>query len=234
MAHQGAHLTKATFASALTSATQTLNSVHMVMDFGAQGQHLTMNADMSMNGASASDASLGQALKQISMSMSMVVPGKGTVAMRLVKGVMYVSASGQGIPASAKPWTKFDLNDPNNPFGSMFGNLASMSPTQMGQAFRSISTLRNLGPAVADGIETTHYVVTIDTSKVADLMGVPAGTDLSSLPATLTYNVWLDASSRPVEMATSISGTTMQMHFSKWNEPVHVVAPPASQVTTTK
>jgi hypothetical protein len=52
------------------------------------------------------------------------------------------------------------------------------------------------------------------------------------MPKVITYDVWVDAGSRPVKIASGLQGISIEMHFSRWGEPVHVVAPPASQVGT--
>lgn len=229
---QSEHLTKVDFASAMSKSTSTARSVHMTIDVSAMGHSFTMNGDVSMNGASDS-GTVADTLRQSAMSMTMDIPGTGTVEMRLVDGVMYMNAGALDTGGdSAKPWVKVDLTDPSNPFGSMLDQVGSMSPSQLTKMFRSISTLKNLGADSVDGVPATHYTVSVDTAKVAGLMGLSGASGLSSLPKSLTYNVWIDNLSRPIKMSATFSGVSMEMRFSKWNEPVHVVAPPASQVRT--
>jgi hypothetical protein len=229
---QSATLTRATFASALSRSTSSVSSVRMVGSFTSSGQHVTLTANLSEDPAAKNPRlPVKQILHHVAMSMSMSLGSGRSAEMRLVNGAIYVNASQLGLGQTPKPWIKFDLDDPNNPVGAAFGQLSSLSPSQLTREFRALVTLHNEGAKVVDGVATTHYVATIDTAKVASIMGLD-GTESSSLPKTLTYNVWIDSSSRPVEIAMNIAGTRMQMHFSHWNEPVHVVAPPASQVTS--
>jgi hypothetical protein len=228
----GASLTKANFASAMTKATTQVSSFHLEMHARQQGQQLTMNADMDFNGASrAAHLSAQQVLQKAAMEMTMTIPGGKSLEMRLVDGVMYLKAAGLGIPQqSGKPWLKLDLNSPDNPLGSLFGNMSSLDPSQMTRAFRSITTLTKVGTETVDGKSTIHYRVSLDTAKAAGLMGLGQDSAASQLPKSLTYDVWVDGDARPVQISMKIKQMSMDMHFSKWNVPVHVVAPPASEV----
>jgi len=229
----GASLTKATFAAAMTKATSKATSVHMLMHATTQGQQISMTADVSLDQAPAGQhVTMEQTLAKTSMAMQMSMPGGIAIDMRLIQGVMYFKGTGLGIPqAAGKPWMKIDLSDADNPLASMFGNMSSFEPAQMARVFKSISTLTKVGSETVDGVPTTHYKVSIDTAKASDLLNLPAGADTSALPDTLTYDVWVDGSARMVKMAMSMKQVTMDMHFSHWNEPVHVVTPPASQVS---
>jgi hypothetical protein len=106
-----------------------------------------------------------------------------------------------------------------------------MNPADLMKAFQSISTLTKVGTETVDGVQTTHYKVTIDTAKAGALMGVPDGST-GALPKTVTYDVWVDGSNRPVQVTIDMAMAKVDLHFSKWGQPVHVVAPPASQVST--
>jgi hypothetical protein len=166
------------------------------------------------------------------MSMHATFGGKA-FQMRLVDGTVYVEANGLGMGTNpAKPWTKVQVNDAHNPFTRVFANMTGFDPSQISKAFRGISTFTKVGAATVDGISVTHYRVSLDTAKAAGLLGGAGGSALSTLPKTLTYDVWVDSQARPVEVSAKVSWISMEMHFSRWNAPVHIVAPPASKVTT--
>lgn len=221
---QGATLTKENFASAMDSATAQARSVHISGTVSAAGQQMTLSADESLGGSS---------LKDLTGAMTMTLPGMGQMQARFVSGTIYLNVANLGLPGSAgKPWMKIDLTDPSNPLGAAFSKIAALNPSQMMDTFKSITTLTTVGSETVDGIQTTHYKVAVDTAKVANLMGLSQNqrSDLASMPKTLTYDVWVDGTSRPVKLSMAIQTMRMEMHFSKWGEPVHVVAPPASQV----
>lgn len=223
---QAASLSKSNFASTLSQATSSAKSVHMTGTFTVQGQHLTLSADESMGDLAS--------VKDVAVAMKLSMGSEGTIEVRMVAGVLYINAAPLGLAQNAaKPWVKVDLNDPNNPLGSMFGQITkNLDPAQLLASFKSISTLTTVGPENIDGIQTTHYRVTVDTSKIASTLGLPAGDAASKLPKTLTYDVWLDADNRPFQISVINPQLTMTLHFSHWGEPVHVVAPPASQVSS--
>lgn len=219
---QGASLTKQNFASAMASATSQSRSVHMTATFGAEGRNVTLSADESLNGSS---------LKDQVVALQVNIAAMGDVEVRIVSGVMYVNVGKLGLPgASAKPWIKVDLSDAKNPLGAAFSKIAAMNPAQLMKAFQAISTFTELGTETVDGVRSTHYKVTVDTAKVGAMLGMPDHGQTVSLPKTVAYDVWVDAGSRPVKVTVNNAMFTAEVHFSRWGEPVHVVAPPASQV----
>lgn len=219
---RGASLTKQNFGSAISSATSNARSVHMTADVALQGQHLTLSADESLSGGS---------LKDVAAVLTVNMSGLGSVEARVLSGVVYINAGALNLPGSStKPWIKVDLTDPSNPVGAAFAKIGALNPAELMKTFAAVSTLTKLGTETVDGVQTTHYTVTVDTSKAATMFGIPPGGGMASMPKTLTSNVWVDGSSRPVKVTMSYSMGTMEMHFSKWGEPVNVVAPAASQV----
>lgn len=221
---QGASLTQQNFAAAMTSATSTARSVHMSGSFTVQGQRITLAADESLTGGSIKDAAAAVTLN---------ISGMGSVEVRVVAGVVYVHPGDLGLPTmSAKPWMKIDLTDQSNPMGAAFAKIAAMNPADLTKAFESISTLTEVGSETVDGIQATHYTVSVDTAHVGDLLGMPHSDMAGSMPKTVTYDVWVDGANRPVKMVVDNPMVTVDLHFSKWGQPVHVVAPPASQVST--
>jgi len=229
----GAHLTKATFASAVSKATSQVTSLHMTMKLGAAGQNMTMTSDVAIDDPAAiQNAPVSQALQHMSMSLQATLAGR-SIQMRMIHGVMYVEASGLGMVSTpGKPWTKISLNGANNPMSQVLGSMGSFDPSQISKAFRGLTTLTKIGSGTVNGVSATHYRATLDTAKAASLLGGAAGSSMASLPKTLTYDVWVDSQARPVEISVNLPQGSMQMLFSRWNQPVHIVAPPASQVST--
>lgn len=221
---QGADLNRSSFGTSISDATKNVQSVHVDGTFTAQGQTFTVTADQSFG-----DRTLTGARGVIHVSM----PGMGTLEARLVDGVIYLNAGQLGLgQVGGKPWVKVDLTDTSNPVGQMLAQIAdNFGPGQLIETLKSVSTLHSVGAETVDGVATTHYKVTVDTSKLGSALGLdPSQLGGADVPKTIEYDVWLDSGSRPVkvEMATSMFG--IALHFSKWGEPVHVVAPPASQV----
>ena len=220
-----AALTKSTFAAAMTNATSRYHSVHVNGTMTVQGQQVTLAVDESASGT---------AVKDVAMQATVSMGGLYQVQIRVVDGNLYVDKAGMPIlPGSTKPWVKIPLDDPANPFGGVLSKInGSMSPAALAKVFRSITTLTKLGPATIDTIATTHYRVTVDVSKAASTLGLPAGSATAALPKTIAYDVWLDSLTRPVMVSMHTPMGSLGLQFSQWGESVHVVAPPASQVST--
>lgn len=223
-----ASLTKQNFATAVSQATQGVGSVHMSGTFSTQGQSFDVTSDQSFGDGT---------IKGFAASITMNLPTVGTLDARLVGGIMYLNAAKLGLGGSgAKPWVKIDLTDTSNPIGAMFSKITSnFGPQQLSTALKAMSTLTKVGSETVDGVATTHYKATIDTSKISSSLGVDLsqlGIGASALPKTVPYDVWLDASSRPVKVLMTTPQVSTELHFSRWGAPVTVVAPPATQVGT--
>lgn len=222
---QGASLNESGFAASVTDATRHVRSVHVEGTLTSQGKQVTITADGAFG-----DGSLTGVRGVVRASL----PGMGTVEARMLGGVVYVNSAGLGLGAvGGKPWVKVDLTDTSNPLGQMLANIAdNLGPGQLADVLAGMSTLRSHGAETVDGVATTHYTVTVDTAKLGSTLGVdPGQLGGEAPPKTLAYDVWLDEASRPVKLVLSSRMLGMELHFSRWDEPVRIVAPPASQVS---
>lgn len=220
-----ANLSSSSFVTAVSDATSQAQSVHVEGTITAQGQHVSVVADQAAGDGTVSG---------VHGTIRATVPGMGAIEARVVGGVLYLQAGQLGIAQAGKPWVKVDLTDTSNPIGKMLSQLSgSLGPDQFAQTLKGLSSLRKLGTETVDGVATTHYQVTIDTARLTTVLGFhPGQLGSAGLPKTLSYQVWLDSSSRPVEVSMSTPTFGVELHFSRWGEAVHVVAPPASQVST--
>lgn len=223
--YTGAALTTSTFASAVTSATSQSRSVHINGVVAVQGQHVTFNADAARPVSSGGTPS---AVATVS------VAGMAKVEVRIVDGSLYVNRSQLPmlpVPGD-KPWVKVPLGGSSSPFGSLFGQIGSLRGDLLGKTFHSVTHVTKLGPANIDSVQTMHYRVTVNVSQARSLLGVPPQAGSAQLPRTITYDVWLDSQNRPTMVSMVNPNFSLTLTFSDWNEPVHVIAPPASQVST--
>jgi hypothetical protein len=215
-----AALTQANFSQTVTSAQQAAKSAHFVASIKAAGHSISMSGDASGFGGLASAA----------MDLNVKASGK-TIEMRLVHKVLYLHGAGMPTPAG-KSWVKVDLNDANNPLSKI---LDTAGPRSMLTYLRSVTSLDDKGMQTVDGVRAHHYTVTINTAKALAANPAFKGQDLSKLgmPKTLHTDVWLDSDNRPVKM-TVVIGTllSLEVHVSKYGEPVAVHAPPAAEVGT--
>jgi hypothetical protein len=216
-------LTLASFSSRTSAAQIKAKSAHLEMKLGIQGQAITMSGDMS----------IGTSLKATGLEMTMSVPGLGgDMSVIFVDGIMYISAG----PNSDK-YFSLDLAKPGSPFGDLYKQtIEQANPFSITESFDgAIEDFETVGSDKIDGTTTTHYRITVDTKKaLAKTLGADALQPgmLDSMPATLTYDVWVgDDDNLPRRMEFDMMGTSGQINMTKWGKPVHVEAPPPSQVS---
>jgi hypothetical protein len=197
--------------------------VHIEGSFTARAQTLTAVVDMSLGDKSLTD---------LTADVSVRLPSSGTYEGRLVDGALYVDATKIDHSQSVtKPWVKVRLTGSASPLAPLWTKMSyNLGTAQLEQTLGAMTGLKTVGQETVDGVSTTHYQATIDTTKLPDLGFDPKSIDVSALPKTLVYDVWVDAEHRPVKASTKAPAFSIEQHYSKWGEPVHVVAPPADQV----
>lgn len=202
----GERLTKENLVATMVAAMREKKTAHMEMELG------------SAVGASA-DLRYG-ATTDMKMSMTQ---GNMEITVILVDGVMYMR---QG--AGAK-YLKIDKDDPA--LSGLVDNLGSMSPEASVSAMKgALKKVEYAGTAKVEGDEVHKYLVTADTSAVADQLGSAPGA--SDLPKTITYTMFVDDDNLMRRIDMTVSGQDIRMTVGKWGEPVDIKAPPASQVQT--
>ena len=220
-ADNGADLTKANFASEIVKAQSAAKTAHMEAAIQAQGQKMAMTGDVQM------------AKKDVAFDMSMSGAALGGGArFILVDRVIYLKMP--GLSQTGK-FIKIDTGDSSNPMAKMFDQmLGQLDPSQAFQAFDAITRLQKRGTQEIDGVETTHYTVDVDTRKALQAQGMAGQVPTGQLPKTLTYDVWVDGQHLVRKLRMDIQGTSVDMSFSQWGEPVDIKAPPANQIASMK
>ena len=215
----GVEVDPAEFASKITGAMDTLTTAHIAMQVEAQGALIT--ATGLVNYAADSPE---MALKMTSASF-----GSGTIDLRLVDKVMYMSLP-EGVGQTGK-FYKIDLDDPNNPLGADLGNLTTFDPKSTFDTFTTgLQKVVDVGEEDIDGEATTHYVLTTDTTKIKKTL---PKSQRMGFPDSLTYDVWLDSENRVRKLVADMPGSgQLTMKMSHWGEPVDISAPPAKRVVT--
>ncbi len=209
------HLDRAGLIRAITVNPRKAGSAHMTMTMGgatsidAQGD-VTYTRDGS----------------EMQMTMTMPQAGAGTMDMRVVRGILYLT-----IPQVTPPgkFVKIDPSDPSNPLSKNFGHLSEqLDPLYSIHAMQAgVRKVRYVGPESVDGKDADHYVVTVDSAAMLRATHTPT---VPGMPRTLTYDMWLDDHDLLSRMQFSLGTVHLDMSMSRWGEPVHVVAPPAGKV----
>jgi len=181
-------------------------------------------------------AGLGKDVDALQMSMKMNIQGVGAAQLRIVDSSFYVRVPSLGF--GSRSWIKIPLDNPNNPLASVYSQLATLTdPDAMKASLSAFKKFTDLGIEKVDGVQARHYRVTVDTVKslkasgLDRIGGVPMRELLKTTPKQATSDLWIDSDNRIVKMSSGGSAaSSFEIHYSKWGSPVHVSAPPPSQV----
>jgi hypothetical protein len=156
----------------------------------------------------------------------------GPVEAIVVDNTVYTKGIEPGQPG--KPWVK-------NAIGSqqVAQLLQQADPRRILPLLSSVGTLTPAGHQNVNGVDTTHYTVTVDLAKVAKA----ARTDLGQLQAAfaaglrdVNVQVWVDDQQRLSRLTLLLSednamNVSQTVDYIEWGAPVTIAAPPANQVT---
>jgi len=212
------------FGKRVSEAQAEAETGHMEAEFDpeAGGQSVTM--PMEGDFVSSDDP------EHVAMSTSMDMPAQ-QMDMIVLDKAMYMSGAGMG--TAGKPWIKLDLDDPNSPLGDV-SQLYESSDPQAFTAYLDVATsVTDEGGESIDGVDTTHYVVTVDTKKMYDNPAFGGKQALSQLGLgkETTIDTWVDGDFRPVQIEMDLGKAgSLTAHYTKWGEELDIEAPPASKV----
>lgn len=210
----GSAVSTAGFRRTLQHSLDGATTARLALRFASSGTSLTGTGKVDYTG------------RTPALALDVNVPSLGGKAeIRVVGQVLYV-----GLP-TLDPGTfyRVDLNKPGGPLGQL-GAITAFDPqttlTRLSQTIRSVS---DDGLEKLAGTAVRHYTVIADTSRLASAS--PSATT-PSLPASITYEVWIDdASHRLYQVETTpTAGTDVVVTLSDWGSPVSIQAPPASSV----
>jgi hypothetical protein len=132
-----------------------------------------------------------------------------------------------------KTWVTVDLQKIGSKLGVDVGQLAQTSPTDVLPALRKAGSVKKLGTATIDGVQTTHYQAVVDPKKL------PGGSALKSVQVSpFPIDAWIGTSdgllrrltlSETASAGGQSAATRWTMDFSNYGERVDVTAPPASE-----
>lgn len=223
---------------------QSTTEVRAAYDKTAEAESARMTIQMKLSAAGKTITSDGHGVVDLAEGdsvMTITAQGK-TIEQRGIDQVLYQKSPGQKTPGG-KPWIKIDLKKVAAQQG--MSNQQIGDPAQTAAYAKAITDkdVKNVGSEKIDGVNTTHYKVSVDVSKL------PGGDRMSKqLGPTLPMQVWLDdegrirqqqidmtvkapASANPDDSASpeELKMNTV-MQFSDFGTEVDAEAPPAGQV----
>lgn len=211
-------LTKANFASEVSQAQLDAETAHLEADIETAGQQISMSGDVEM------------AKKDPAFDLTMTGGALGGDAQFiLLDRVIYLKMPGL---TQGDKFVKVDADESGDPMAEMLrGMLNQLDPSQTFKAFDAVTKLQEKGTQEIDGVETTHYTVTVDTQAALRAQGMQGQVPQGQLPKTLDYDVWVDDENLVRKLRMDVQQAKVDMTLSQWGEPVDISAPPPGQTT---
>lgn len=216
----GKSVAAAELARTLEAGIGPLKSAHFTVDSQVGGQPLTGTGDQQLDGGELTALAAQAALPG----------GLGQVELVVTGGKSYAKLP-RGLANATKPWTLITADNPNVIVKQLASfvdaALTATSLGNLGDVVGATKSIRDVGAETVGATATTHYKIVVDPA------GLPsAGLGDKPIPADL----YLDKSGRPIKIrvALTVSGqaTNTTIVFSKFDAPVSIQAPPASQIAT--
>jgi hypothetical protein len=200
-----------------------LTSAHLQVLAGALGGNIAGDVNFADGHTTASDMTLDQ--------------GGGPVEVITVNGTSYAKLP-TSQNTSGKPWVQVKTDSSNEFVRALAGTLTlTTAATSLGALTgllgTAVTSVKHIGPEPLAGVQADHYLVTVDPKKATgELASVLSVAGTKPLPVDL----WIDSQGRPLQIKIAVpfgrSSLPLLVKVSKLNAPVHISAPPASQVST--
>lgn len=186
-------------------------TARMSMDMEAQGQAIEIEGDIDYTS------------EPVSMAMVMTGDAFGgqDIEMRIVEGTVYMNLG----DASQGKFVQLSLEQLGAQAG--FGNFTEqLDPGAQLETFREgLTKVEFVGDEDIEGVDTEHYALTVDTTKLPD-GGAAPGT-----PNTLVIDMWLDDENRMSQMETDLGDMgTLTARMFDFGSDVEIEEPAASEI----
>ena len=151
----------------------------------------------------------------------------------LAHGVVYLR--GSGLPLPTGKWLKIDPDDEANANSPLAPIIRLADPQQQLTVFGTPKDLTLVGSERVEGVDTSHYRVTIDATAFARNAGLP-GDAAGMLPPDLTIDLWLDDADRPVRMRQEVEidgrKSLTEQVYSGYGDDVTITVPADADTVT--
>jgi hypothetical protein len=159
------------------------------------------------------------------------------------KAIYLKSPSFAALAKPGKPWIGIPLSDLSGSLGSTVGsllqNLQNGDPASQTRMLAASKNVRVVGPAVVNGVSTTHYAGTFTASAAAATLPASLRQELAPALKLITgeirFNAWIDAQhvARRITEVYTVLGekASVTVNVTAVNQPVHVAPPRARRVT---
>ena len=154
------------------------------------------------------------------------------VEMRFVDDELYMSW-----PPAITPVGKFFRLSDTSSMGDLADSLSSSSPVDSAADIsEAVKSMVEVGEENIGNEPTTHYIVTLDTTRADDFLGqpdLPHGTPEVELPDTLDVDMWVTEEGLMRRVVMTFAGTAAQLDYTDWGLPVEIEAPAPTDIVKT-
>jgi len=153
----------------------------------------------------------------------------------VVKGpVVYLKSSLLSrLLSQGKTWVSVNTDQLGAKLGANLGQFTQTNPADVLPALEKAGSVKKLGTATIDGVQTTHYEAVVDPAKLPGISTLKT-VHVNAFP----IDAWIgtdDGLLRRLTMSETASAagqsatTQWRMDFSNYGEPVTVTVPPAAE-----
>ena len=213
-------------AAFLRDGTASIRSAHLELEVDAAGNSITGSGDETLKDGKAE-----------AFDLTETIPGVGDLRVVMVDGQTYVQLPA-GLNPSGKPWLLISTESTNpvvQQLATSLQSVTSSSSLDQYTAFTEAATVEVVGAEQVDGVDATHYALTVDVTELPN--DTPGRSELLSAGLVkLPVDLWVDGQGRPVKVSEELTVqsqkvTTLVM-LSDFDADVTITAPPADQVAT--
>jgi LppX_LprAFG lipoprotein len=179
---------------------------------------------------------------QMTIGMTETADGESIPLSAILTGSnMYLKFGNMaGLPSQlAGKWIKFSLSSVDGgEFSSLLQSVENENPTSQTQELLAAKDLRADGTQVIDGVQTNRYVGSFTPAAALKVLSPSErkalGPAMKEIHGKINFSVWIDSNDhiRQVTEKEAVASETVNatFTFSKFNQPVTVTIPPASQI----
>lgn len=204
-----------------------VTSAHISLNIGVSGQAITGAGDEKLSSG-----------KLTALDLTEQIPGAGALRLIIADGKTYVKLP-TAANKSGKPYVLVRAGSSDPTVRQLAASLAStQSSASLANTVAFVTaadSVKNGGSTTAAGVPATRYDVTVNVAKLPSTYpgkAALAQTGITSLPV----QIFLDSSGRPVQVLENLKvagkAVSTKVTVTKYNQPVTISAPPASQVST--
>lgn len=236
--------------------TQTLAAATLLKNVSGQTAHITsMTGTMLMQSNGAHGFGMQGNFKMrtapdVAMEMDMRISGAGqelpgTLREIITSSGLYLNMSTLA-QITGKPWIGIPISKLDKASGgslaSMLAGIKQQDPLSVARMLAASKDVTSMGTETIDGVPTTHLHGTFSYRQALATLPSQMRTMEQQYAKAMgagkiTFDLWVDAQNLPRQIVETydmapLGHVTMTVHFTSFNQPVSITAPPASEVGT--